>query len=116
MPESEAGLLDCTAFEQAPLPEVMAVLHRDGVSCKLRVAAADCHRDLVFVDGVLRVARSSMEEEKIGSWIKRLEFQVSDFQTESLDTQAILSSINDADLAKEQMSGLTGGMNIPGLF
>jgi flagellin len=49
------------------------------------------------MDRVLRA------EEKIGTWIKRLEFQVSDFQTESLDTQAILSSINDADLAKEQM-------------
>ena len=42
-------------------------------------------------------------EEKIGSWIKRLEFQVQDYATEALDTQAILSSINDADLAKEQL-------------
>jgi len=47
--------------------------------------------------------RTLRAEEKIGSWIKRLEFQVQDFQTESLDTQAILSTINDADLAKEQM-------------
>ena len=65
--------------------------------------AAEANIDTAYANINTAMDRVLRAEEKIGSWIKRLEFQVSDFQTESLDTQAILSSINDADLAKEQM-------------
>jgi hypothetical protein len=63
--EGKAGV----AFDKAPLPEVMASLHRERATGKLTVTTDGGHRDLVFVDGSLRAARSTLDEEKIGSWL-----------------------------------------------
>ena len=43
------------------------------------------------------------QEESIGSWIHRLEFQKEDAQIQEVNQQASLSTIQDADLAEEQI-------------
>ena len=43
------------------------------------------------------------QEEKVGSWMHRLEFQKDDAQISEINQLASLSSIQDADLAQEQI-------------
>ena len=43
------------------------------------------------------------DQQKVGSWIHRLELERSDIQSESVNWQASLSTVQDADIAKEQM-------------
>jgi len=47
--------------------------------------------------------RIMKDQQQVGSWIHRLEFERADMQAESVNYQATLSTIQDADIAKEQM-------------
>jgi hypothetical protein len=52
-----------------PLPQIMSGLSRAGVTGTLSVQTRSVNRELLFVDGELRAARSSDEAEKLGSWL-----------------------------------------------
>ncbi len=43
------------------------------------------------------------DQQQVGSWIHRLDFERADIQSEAVNKQASLSTIQDADIAKEQM-------------
>ena len=47
--------------------------------------------------------RIMQDQQKVGSWIHRLELERSDTQSEAVNWEASLSTIQDADIAKEQM-------------
>jgi len=50
------------------------------------------------------VDRLVQDEEQIGSWIMRLEFEKEVSDTELVNLQASLSTIGDADIAQDQMA------------
>jgi len=52
-----------------PLPELMSSLAHNRATGILLASTADARREIVFVDGEARAARSSLEEEKLGSWL-----------------------------------------------
>jgi hypothetical protein len=52
-----------------PLPMILAELHRAGATGALAVLGGEKSRELLFTDGELRAARSSAENEKLGSWL-----------------------------------------------
>jgi tetratricopeptide (TPR) repeat protein len=58
-----------TQEDRRPLPEIIAALHRAGVSGKLVVSTEEGCRCLLFDNGRLRAARSSVDDEQIGSWL-----------------------------------------------
>jgi hypothetical protein len=60
---------DAHQEDSRPLPEIMASLHRAGVSGKLAVTTSSGSRELIFEGGYLRAARSSVEDEMLGSWL-----------------------------------------------
>jgi hypothetical protein len=60
---------DAQQEDSRPLPEIMASLHRAGVSGKLAVTTSSGCRELIFEGGSLRAARSSLEDEMLGSWL-----------------------------------------------
>jgi hypothetical protein len=55
--------------DSRPLPEVLSSLRRTAATGNLQLTATAGVRQLVFVDGELRAARSSVESEKLGSWL-----------------------------------------------
>jgi tetratricopeptide (TPR) repeat protein len=55
--------------DSRPLPEIIASLHRSGVSGRLEVTTSSGHRELIFESGYLLAARSSVEDEMLGSWL-----------------------------------------------
>ncbi len=52
-----------------PLPELMAAVTAAGATGVLGVGSARGRRDLYFVGGELRAARSSVEGERLGEWL-----------------------------------------------
>ena len=52
-----------------PLPDYMARVARSQSTGILTAFAGETLRELLFVDGELRAARSNSEEEKLGSWL-----------------------------------------------
>jgi hypothetical protein len=65
MPSTTRG----EGFGDVPLPEVLGGLHRSSVTGVLRVVGMSATRELIMVGGELRAARSSVEQEKLGSWL-----------------------------------------------
>jgi len=51
------------------LPDHMARLSREGATGILAVATSRTRREILFVKGEIRAARSSAEEEKLGMWL-----------------------------------------------
>ncbi len=47
--------------------------------------------------------RIMQDQQKVGSWVHRLELERVDIQAELVNKQASLSTVQDADIAKEQM-------------
>jgi len=56
-------------LEHRPVPEIMAWLAGSGSTGTLAVSDRVGTRELVFVDGELRAARSWLAEEKLGAWL-----------------------------------------------
>jgi len=52
-----------------PLPEFMSLLVKNRSSGVLVASSESDQRELFFVDGEVRAARSSLEEEKLGRWL-----------------------------------------------
>ncbi len=52
-----------------PLPEFMAVVARRRSTGILAAFSEGTQREILFVDGEVRAARSDVEEEKLGSWL-----------------------------------------------
>ncbi|MEJ2189795.1 MAG: DUF4388 domain-containing protein, partial [Acidobacteriota bacterium] len=51
------------------LPSVMAQLAEDGATGVLVARSDDTKREIIFVDGEIRAARSDLEDEKLGLWL-----------------------------------------------
>jgi curved DNA-binding protein CbpA len=51
------------------LPSLMAQLAEDGATGVLVARADDTKREIIFVDGEIRAARSDLEDEKLGLWL-----------------------------------------------
>ena len=56
-------------WDTLPLPEIISQLNVAKSTGKLTVDSTAASRDLLFIDGELRAARSSSESEKLGSWL-----------------------------------------------
>ncbi|MEN8164480.1 MAG: DUF4388 domain-containing protein [Acidobacteriota bacterium] len=56
-------------WDDLPLPNILSLLNTEKKTGKLTVESTAASRDLLFVDGELRAARSSSENEKLGSWL-----------------------------------------------
>lgn len=56
-------------WDELPLPDILSRLNSEKKTGKLTVESTAASRDLLFVDGELRAARSSAESEKLGSWL-----------------------------------------------
>ncbi len=52
-----------------PLPELMGNLAHNRATGVLVASAGEARREIVFVDGEARAARSDVEEQKLGSWL-----------------------------------------------
>ena len=52
-----------------PLPEVMAAVAASAATGALRVEGPSGRRELLFVEGELRAARSEIESERLGAWL-----------------------------------------------
>ena len=52
-----------------PLPSIIAQLNRAAASGILAVTNREGRREMIFVDGEVRAARSNIESEKLGSWL-----------------------------------------------
>jgi len=58
-----------SAFATMLLPDIILGLHHARLTGSLAVRSQDTTRELAFVKGELRAARSSNEHEKLGSWL-----------------------------------------------
>lgn len=61
--------LDGRCWTEEPLPEILRDLNRRGATGILTVGTPSIDREFIFVSGELRAARSSIESEKLGSWL-----------------------------------------------
>ncbi len=52
-----------------PLPELMSTLAHNRATGILLASTAEARREIIFVDGEARAARSNLEEEKLGMWL-----------------------------------------------
>ncbi len=65
--DAPGGKLDLR--RSRPLPEFMAVVARRQSTGILAAFSEGAQREILFVDGEVRAARSDVEEEKLGSWL-----------------------------------------------
>lgn len=56
-------------WSELPLPDILSHLNSEKKTGKLTIESTAASRDFLFVDGELRAARSSTENEKLGSWL-----------------------------------------------
>ncbi len=67
MAGADGGRLDLR--RSRPLPDLMANIASRRSTGILAAVSGTAQRELIFVDGELRAARSNVEEEKLGSWL-----------------------------------------------
>jgi len=70
-----------------PLPEYMSLLAKNRSSGLLVSTSDSDGREIVFVDGEVRAARSSLEEEKLGRWLVQRECVSEDVRALTLLSQ-----------------------------
>jgi len=93
--------LKLTGAGNSNRPTYSVVVEGDLASINVTGTAEQIESSLTSIETAMD--RVLLAEGTMGTWIKRLEFQSAQAQTESTNTTAILSSVNDADLAKEQL-------------
>ncbi|MEN8165462.1 MAG: hypothetical protein ABFS37_15140, partial [Acidobacteriota bacterium] len=71
-----------------PLPELLSDLVRQKASGILTAMGAQAHRGIVLVDGVIKAARSTLEEEKLGLFLVEKHWLDEKDRTQALLTQA----------------------------
>ncbi len=74
----------------------------DGTNVNITGSLSDISASISNIDNALDVVLR--DEERLGSFIKRLETEAERNQVEEVNLRASLSSIQDADLAEEQMT------------
>ncbi len=67
VPNTDGGKLNLR--RSRPLPDLMASVASRRSTGILAAVCGKAQRELIFVDGELRAARSNVEEEKLGSWL-----------------------------------------------
>jgi len=70
-----------------PLPEYMARLASANASGSLTVSTAEARREIIFVNGEVRAARSSLESEMLGTWLVERQHISEDDKTLTLSAQ-----------------------------
>ncbi|MFV2073468.1 MAG: DUF4388 domain-containing protein [Thermoanaerobaculales bacterium] len=60
---------DIQDLQSQPLPSLMARLTEESATGVLVAVSEGARREIVFVDGEIRAARSDLEEEKLGLWL-----------------------------------------------
>jgi len=95
---SEAQQTPDAGLEKRPLPEILASVYRTMETGTLAVQARGGLRELFFFNGELKAARSTVEDERLGSWLVR-----TGLTTEDRMAMGLLAQLGDREAPLGQL-------------